>query len=484
MWALALSDVGVSRGSARNVRVTRSKPVKFPRHRADAREHALVGAPRVTFLGAPLAVPDRLDLLQIAASTTAASRTGRRCHSTALLRVGDVSYQPSRVLHRPVARIGLHGDNKCEGQMFGVGFLSARDSVGRMMAMELAFGNFEHPTLAEVEVCSAKRVEGLGEPLFRCLARDGSFGRRPLERTGLALSVAILMAGDGRVGVTGHGGRSGMMCAHFARDCARLGPAAEACPMSACWVDDVVRSKAALKSYAREFHGKALAVVQEEELQGDSAEVAQKRADLLDELMDEEVPRALDFDEIAAPTGVAALLAGAEARFPGRRARTTLFGVVCDDDALPAAATPLLATDARLLVHAELRLLERGIRRARSGAGGEGAFATSLAAAPPADRARWAELSAADASLLAVAKAAAPRGAREAREACCAAADARPCRHLNLRALFASEAYNISGWDALSTLPPAQLAAMLQDERVSYECPLVAVRAAFERGGE
>ncbi len=56
---------------------------------------------------------------------------------------------------------------------------------------------------------------------------------------------------------------------------------------------------------------------------------------------------------------------------------------------------------------------------------------------------------------------------------------AAPCRHLNLAALRASTKYRFTH-EQLATLPAEQLAALLNDPEVSYECPLVALRRSSE----
>jgi hypothetical protein len=273
----------------------------------------------------------------------------------------------------------------------------------------------------------------------------------------------------------------------------RYGTRAEVCPdrtrLKTGWVEDGGRNQAPVRSYGRAFAAKALISIAA--FDDDTAEHRAKRRRLVEKLQDDEVPRRPDFDRAAAQRGVEGVMLEARRRY-GASCRALLSRA----GGPPPAVLPRVLTEDVMRMQTRVRLLvrkhglpslgaatlSRELRRMAAESPDDFAALMSLRAELGAALRRSLEALGGDArsATAAAAAAGAVSGGTDRGAACgdvaarCAACAQR--RHLDLEKLRADPRYRLDH-EQLALLPPERLLALLEDPAVSYECPLVALRA-------
>jgi len=399
----------------------------------------------------------RLDLLQVLVHTSSNVYWGRRHMSVAELVVGDVSYDTWTDTGAAFARVLWARDGNNDGACFAHGGLFVEEAVLKLLHLERAFGNFEHDTLEDVLQCPAKRVVALSLPLFRVLAADGLPLHAAMDSHHLGLSLKILMAMDGR-DVTGHAARSGVACDDYVEDVVQIGrnaqPITDRTRRKTGWQSDPGRNNAPVRAYARELQSHGDGVI---ELFGDdSPDHRAKRRVMLEQLQDSMVPRRGDFDTATALRGAEGFQAASKLLHGANRAGV---GVLCRRWAIPCVEVSRAMTADVLRAQVRLR---RAVRKHRLPSLALPCAHGALLALAHEDGDAFDEICRLRADL-------------ESKQAAALAALPtelpRPCRHLDLQRLKDNTKYNVTH-EQLALMTPEELAVLLNDPDVSYECKL------------
>lgn len=412
----------------------------------------------------------RMDLLQLLAINLSNTEVGRRGSSVESLLSGHVAYRWSESLGQFVARFIYAYDKVPSAHLHRIPHIDAK-AVAALMACEQAFDRFVHEP-HELKICCAKHPFTLPHYLFQRLDCNGVPTGLQLNSDLVGLALVLAMGADGHENICGKSRRSGVATDDTLRSVVARGPVgAEVIQLEshlkAGWRGKSDTNQGPLYAYSREVGVSAIMLTRDFSEQTHADREARRA--IVAELAETLVERVSDFDAASAVRGHAALLAFLTKRYPS--GGMSWRGLLSDAD---GAVPPLVVSGAMsvevLRLQLRLRHLLSDNRLKQPGSARFESALRELAAVKPAAALEVTRLLAEvevalEAALgVAVASASQPR----------VAIRSLPRRHLNLDALAENPRYRYT-LEQLATLSEAEMAVLLADPAVSYECKLARV---------